>query len=436
MPKPIRETSTLAAAAETAAGRYLIQFISPGWGSSGYYSPEVLSEAAEQRIIPAGTHMYADHPTESESIERPERSIRDLMAVTVEDARLSADGALVGEVQVVPQWRDTVEAVRDAIGVSIWGDATNIYEGQADGRTGRIIEGLAHVQSVDFVTRPGRGGKVLQLLESARATSRARARGLSEATVNDTREALQIALVDAHGGDKVYVWVRDFDDTTVWFEVEDADGSGIYAQSYTQDADGAVELTGDRTEVRVQTSYVPVDEAADGDTPTPTGVPATRPDGNTTEESQEDTMPKIQIEESEHTRLVEAAGRVGTLESERDTAVRERDEARGQLAERDRRDRATVLIGERAAAAGVTFDQLQTRGLLADLPLTESGELDETTFSAAVDTAATAMKEALAGNGGGEVRGFGAPVGGDTAVGESRRTTNPWGRSLTESKGA
>jgi hypothetical protein len=51
--------------------------------------------------------------------------------------------------------------------VSILGDATDIYEGEAEGRRGRIIEGLAKVHSVDFVTRAGRGGQVLQVLESA-----------------------------------------------------------------------------------------------------------------------------------------------------------------------------------------------------------------------------------------------------------------------------
>jgi hypothetical protein len=395
MPKQVLETAVISEAAAAAAkktGRMMVQFISPGWGSSGYYSSEVLEQAAADKVIPAGTHMYADHPTDTELLERPVRSVKDLMAVTTEDAHLSSDGALVGEVQVVPQWRELVETVKDAIGVSIRGSATDIVPGEAEGRSGMIIEGLAApVTSVDFVTRAGRGGRVLSVLESAAANRRAIAHGVSEATVNDTREALQTALRDAYGGEKTYVWVRDFDETTVWFEIEDGDGSGIYGQTYTSSDDGPVELTGTRTEVRVVTKY----------------VPAARPDDTTTEESEEDTMGKIQIEESEHTRLLAEAGRVETLESERDTAVAERDQARNELAHSRRQDRGRTLVAERAKEAGVTFSEREVKGFLADLTVKEDGTLDEEAFAKLVDEDAAAKKAA---GGAGDVSGFGGPV--------------------------
>src|SRR5438105_2416555 len=213
MPKPLQETTTIserAAAEAKKSGRMLMQFISPGWGSSGYYSAEVLEQAVTDQVIPAGTHMYADHPTEAEDIQRPVRSIKDLMAVSTEPSRLATEadvtawgadlGAVVGEVQVVPQWRDLIETVKDSIGASIRGSATDIVEGEAEGRRGGIIEGLvAPVFSVDFVTRAGRGGRVLSVLESARANKRAIGHGISEATVNDTREGLQQLLRDAYG---------------------------------------------------------------------------------------------------------------------------------------------------------------------------------------------------------------------------------------------
>lgn len=404
MPKKVQELATISEAAAAQAeksGRMLIQFISPGWGSSGYYSPAVLEQAAADSVIPAGTHMYADHPTDAEDAERPVRSIKDLMAVTTEDARLSADGALVGEVQVVPAWRDLVETVKDSIGVSIRGSATDIVVGEAEGRTGGIVEGLvAPVMSVDFVTRPGRGGKVLSVLESARANKRAIGHGISEATVNDTRETLTAALRDAHGGEGIYVWVRDFDATTVWFELEgDTDDTGIYGQGYAH-TDGVVSLTGARTEVRVVTTY----------------VPATRPDSNTTtEESQEDTMP--QIEESELARLREDAGRVTALESERDTATQERDAARAQLAERDRTDRARAIVAEQATTANVTFTPLEERGLLAQVTTTTEGALDEAAFTTLVTEAAATI---AASRGAGTVSGFGgAPAGGQPTLTEA-----------------
>lgn len=403
MPQQVIETATITEAAAASAkdsGRLPVQFISPGWGSSGYYSPQVLEQAAADKVIPAGTHMYADHPTDLENSDRPERSIRDLMAVVVEDATLSADGALVGEVDVVPQWRELLETVRDAIGVSIRGSATDIVEGEAEGRRGGIIEGLvAPVMSVDFVTRAGRGGKILPLLESARANKRAVAHGIAEATVNDTREALQTLLRDTHGGEKTYVWVRDFDETTVWFEVEDSEDSGVFGQTYTS-VDGVVALTGERTEVRVVTQY----------------VPAARPDSTTTTEaSKEDTMPRT-LEESERL-LAEANGRVTTLESERDTDKARADQAEATLAERDRNDRARAIVAEQATKADVEFTPLEERGLLAGLPL-KDGALDETTFAASVTEAAAVVAES---RGVGKVTGFGGTpaAGGTTTISEA-----------------
>jgi hypothetical protein len=416
MPKPLTEQATITEAAATAAmetGRLPIQFISPGWGSSGYYSTEVISEAAESKFIPAGTHMYADHPTDAEDVERPGRSIKDLMAVVAEDATLSADGALVGEVDVVPAWRDLLETVRDHIGVSIRGSATDIVEGEAEGRRGRIVEGLvAPCTSVDFVTRAGRGGKVLRLLESARANHRAIEHGVAESTVNDTREALQTALRDAHATAKdVWLYVRDFDDTTVWFEIDGSgagDTAGVYGQAYTE-ADGVVTLSGSRTEVRVQTKYVPV----------------ARPDSTTpTTESEEDTMPKIQIEESEHRSLVETAGRVPTLEQERDTEKSRADTAEAALAGERNRNQALGLVREHDHA----FTPLEAKGLVAELPVTESGEFDAEAFKTQLDEHAAAVKVA---GGAGQITGMGGVTDAQQSATESSTPQKtPWGREL------
>lgn len=413
MPKLLQETGRIseAAAAEAkSTGRMLVQHISPGWGSSGYYSSEVLEQAVVDEIIPAGTHMYADHPTEAEAKARPVRSIKDLMSITTEPARLATQedvargaeiGALVSEVDVVPTYRPLIEHLKDAIGVSIRGDG-ELVEGTAEGRTGKIVESLAHVKSVDWVTRAGRGGKVLSLVESARATERVMARGVSESTANDTRDALQTVVREAYGGEKTYVWVRDFDPAddvmTVWFEVEAPEGedSGIFAQAYT-DTDGAVALSGDRTEVRVVTKYVP------------TNVPVTRPDSNTptTEADLEVTMGKIQIEESEHSRLTETAGRVDALIQEnatKDQRIKELEEAD---AKRVRDSRATKIVEERAKEAGVAYTPLEVRGLCVDLPIQEDGTLDEAAFTTAIDEDAAARKAAT---GSGTVRGHGSTV--------------------------
>ena len=65
MPVAITESRTYAEAATpaTGPGRLAVQIINPGWGSSGYYSQDVLEAAARDRVFPAGTHMYINHPT-------------------------------------------------------------------------------------------------------------------------------------------------------------------------------------------------------------------------------------------------------------------------------------------------------------------------------------------------------------------------------------
>jgi hypothetical protein len=400
MPEQIHESTsgdTVAVLAE-GSGRMQIQVITPGWGSSGYYSPAVVEAAAP--LVEVGTQMFLDHPTEDEATARPERSVRDIAAVVTEAGRWDEGlQAVVAEARVAAPYRALMADVDfvHAIGLSIRGSATDVTEGEAEGRRGRIIEGLARIDSVDFVTRAGRGGRVLQLLESARTNGRALEHdGVTEATVNDTREALQRVLRDAYAGDRTYVWVRDFDATTVWFEVSEAGDESLYGQTYETTA-GGVSLTGDRVEVRAVTTYVPVNPAGQ----------------STTQESEEDTMPNI--EESRLRELEEAHGRVPTLESERDTAIRERDEARGRLASRDRIDRARAIIAERATTHQVTFTALEQRGLLAGLPQTQEGALDETAFTTAVDEAATEKKPK------GGVRGFG---GSGPQLGESSTTTS------------
>ena len=119
-------------------------------------------------------------------------------------------------------------------------------------------------------------------------------------------------------------------------------------------------------------------------------------------------MGTIQVDEAEHGRLTEAAGRVTALESERAQAIAERDEAREALAAERRTARANVLID--TAEAG--FTPLERRGLLAELPLTQEGALDEDAFTATVTEAAAARAEA---SGAGSIRGFGR-TGNDTGT--------------------
>lgn len=414
MTKPLRERGRLlgeATRTSDGAVRRPIQIITPGWGSSGYYSAEVLEQAATERVIPAGTHMYFNHASETERQDRPERDVRDIAAVLAEDAHW--DGArLIAEAEIMGPHAELIESLAPYIGVSISGSASDITIGEAEGRTGPIIEGLAHVASVDFVTHAGRGGMVL--LESARPSlvnARAIGHGVSEATANETREQLQQALRDLLGGEKSWVWVRDFDDDTVWFEHETPDEAGTYGLTYEVADDGAVGLSGSPVEVRATTTYVPVTRPGSTNT--------------TTEESKEDTMP--QIEEARLRELEEAAGRVQTLESERDTERQARETAERERDQLRARESALTHARTRVTTANAGLPASTVERIVATatatVPLTESGQLDTAALDTAVDNARTAEETYLAGiaeaAGIGSVTGFGGTATTEDSISES-----------------
>lgn len=150
-----------ATSSTTSTGaRARVTIISPGQGSSGYYSPEVIAEAAP--LFEAGTHMYLDHATESERAERGVRSLDRLVGILESAPILNHNGALVADVKIMPAWREFVKEAYPYIGVSI--SASGEIE---ESEQGRVVKKLTAVESVDFVTKAGRGGRIDALLESA-----------------------------------------------------------------------------------------------------------------------------------------------------------------------------------------------------------------------------------------------------------------------------
>ena len=141
-------------------GKYRIRIIVPGQGSSGIYTAENLAESAP--LFKAGTEMFIDHPTESEEWERPERSIRDYAGVFLEDATVGEDGALYTVCKVFSGVNELIKDKWEHIGVSI-----NAWCADPISENG-IVPPIAGVRSVDFVTTPGAGGAIIDLLESNR----------------------------------------------------------------------------------------------------------------------------------------------------------------------------------------------------------------------------------------------------------------------------
>lgn len=146
------------AAEDDGAGRYRIRIIAPGRGSTGMYTAPNLAESAP--LFVPGTHMFFDHQTMTEDWERPERSVRDLAGVFESGAEIMPDGSLEADIKVYPSVNGIIRERWADIGVSING--WSIEEIGPDG----VVPVLAGIQSVDFVTRAGAKGAVLEVLES------------------------------------------------------------------------------------------------------------------------------------------------------------------------------------------------------------------------------------------------------------------------------
>lgn len=247
-----------------------ITIIREGWGSSGYYSGTVL-ERDIPRIFPAGSHMYLNHPTESEDQARPERDVRDWVGVTESAPRMAGIDS-VCTATVFEHWLPVINGIVEgggklgtsirAFGLSDWGSA--------GGKDGPIIERLTEGLSIDYVTLPGAGGSVgamtesrlMPLIESARLAVPSH---LAEALDSEIREGLNSAGTAAWGGEKIYVYCEDFDVDNAWaiFWVNPDDNESFYYKTqFTRDSQGNVALAGDPEKVKRDVNYVPTKEAA------------------------------------------------------------------------------------------------------------------------------------------------------------------------------
>lgn len=142
-------------------------------------------------------------------------------------------------------------------------------------------------------------------------------------------------------------------------------------------------------------------------------------------------MAKTQIEESELTALNEKAGRVPTLEAERDTQKARADKAEAKIPALSKARSLVTEANKDLPSAAV--DRI-VNAATADIPLTEAGVLDEDALATAVESARKTEETYLAGlavsAGAGVIAGFG-PAG--TQVAESTKpTTTPWGRPITK----
>ena len=393
----ITESRTFAEAATPASGTGMLDivFINEGWGSSGYYGGDTLQEAAKDVVFPAGTQMFINHPTPQEAEDRPVRDLNYLAAVLTEDATYDeAVKGLRGPVKTFPAWRESLAEMAPYIGVSIRA-AADVEEGEAEGRAGVIVKRLTEGLSVDFVTKAGRGGKIVQVLESAMEKGLHNATPpmeVKEALQSDVRESVDKMVRKEYGKPfeegvgGVYVWLRDYDPeaSVAYFTIEDKDYK-TYQQSY----DESFNLTGDRTEVRATTVYVPV--------AVPSGSPNTQP--NT--ESQEDEMATLE----------EAQAQATAAEARALAAEARAQEAEQKLLHQKHLKTATA-IAEGAFSALEVSAPKTIAAVATQFTLNEAGEVDEEAMKTLASEAAAEIAEST---GQGQVKGLGH---GSSASGE------------------
>lgn len=137
-------------------------------GSTGFYPAAVL-ERDGAAAFQAGTHIYFDHPTQEESWDRPERSVRDLAGALIENAQYVQNDpegpGLYARVQFFPDFRQQIEGMAQVMPVEMSIRAAGTLE-ETD--TGTIITSILQGVSVDIVTHAGAGGRLVEMTENAK----------------------------------------------------------------------------------------------------------------------------------------------------------------------------------------------------------------------------------------------------------------------------
>ncbi len=159
----LRDTIPMTEAAVDGKGIATVVVIRPGFNSSKafYYPAEMLARDVGKFDE---VKMFANHPTEAEDEQRPERDIRDWVG-NLSNPRIGPDGEVIAEAVIVEGWlKAKLSELRDhgllsEMGISIFAEGIG-EEGEIEGTKTTIMEQIVSVRSVDFVTYPGAGGIV------------------------------------------------------------------------------------------------------------------------------------------------------------------------------------------------------------------------------------------------------------------------------------
>ncbi|RII41883.1 hypothetical protein DWB68_10170 [Galactobacter valiniphilus] len=348
---PPVERVTESGAVTSSGGRFLVTLITPGRGASGFYTPEVLEAAATAKVFPEGTAMHLDHQTETERYERGVRSVATLAAVLTEDARWDGQ-ALVAEARPIGLNGQHMREAAGVAHVSI-ASAASFDPGTAPDGLPMIVEAMypSPLNTVDFVTVPGRGG-TFTVLESGRAEE---ARTVATFLEARTHRYLNELFADMYGEGRL---TRE-----EWDVLQVAAASAVAS------------ITGAIAALPGLSSRDIWDDAPTNSPAVEAGAPKTNPAGDSTIQGtphQEDDMP--QIEQAELDKLRESAGRAealatenATLKADAEKRETEAKEARVAAAEKVVKEAfgedapAFIVESAKHAAEQGTFDEKAVR---------------------------------------------------------------------------
>lgn len=136
-------------------------------GSSGFYSRSVL-ETHGKAAFPMGTKVYLDHPTRDEAENRPERSVKDIAGYLISDPEMREDG-LYGSVKFGESYIQLMEDFAPILGMSIRAQGEIEESEDESGTIRKNVTALypSPLNSVDVVTAPGAGGKIVGALHES-----------------------------------------------------------------------------------------------------------------------------------------------------------------------------------------------------------------------------------------------------------------------------
>src|SRR5690606_34011170 len=143
------------------SGRWRAVLITPGQGSSGFYSEDMLREYGPLALR-KGAKSFVTH----NRLENGEPDPFSMWGVLAEDSYYEEGVGLVGEIEVLPSWREKVEEVAPHVALSVY------VAGEID-EAGNITKIVPDTQNgVDMVVYPGRDGSgLVEKLREAMASA-------------------------------------------------------------------------------------------------------------------------------------------------------------------------------------------------------------------------------------------------------------------------